>query len=158
MIYYYSVWYSHWKRAAPFVFRRFRFSFDMLLPYHDPVWYSYHQRYDGFGCGITIPNGTTSGMTALNVLFLEHLHMSRGKTKPTKWPVRPVWSVFSVRMEISSILHYPMSAQRRMIRLGATSYCWFCCAVAHIKFGFKLTDPMRRNSEHQLCWIKKLHC
>ena len=55
--------------------------------------------------------------------------LSRLMTKPTKWHVRPaktrisldirtVWSVFAVRMKKSWVLSYPLSAQRRLIRLG----------------------------------------
>ena len=50
-------------------------------------------------------------------------------SKPTKWLVRPVktlislgirpvWSVFTVRMNKAWVLSYPLSAQRRLIRLG----------------------------------------
>ena len=50
-------------------------------------------------------------------------------TKPSKWHVRPgktqisldirpVWSVFAVRIERAWVLSYPLSAQRRLIRLG----------------------------------------
>ena len=51
--------------------------------------------------------------------------------------------VFAVRMKKSWVLSYPLSAQRRLIRLGgcpgwsesslgAHSFCWFCHVVAHI--------------------------
>ena len=51
--------------------------------------------------------------------------MSRDMTKPTKWHVRPamtpislgirpVWSVFAVRMKKPWVLSYPLSAQRRL--------------------------------------------
>ena len=53
--------------------------------------------------------------------------------------IRPVWSVFSVRMKKAWILSYPLSAQRRLrsawasrSSLGARSFCWFCHEVAHI--------------------------
>ena len=79
-------------------------------------------------------------------------------TKPTKWHVHPtktqislgigpVWSksspsdqpghqpslirVFAVRMKKAWVLSYPLSAQRRLIRLGTQSFCWFCLEVAH---------------------------
>ena len=53
--------------------------------------------------------------------------------------------VLAVRMKKPWVLSYPMSAQRRMIRLGgcpdwseysldAHSFCWFCHVVAHICF------------------------
>ena len=40
--------------------------------------------------------------------------------------------VFAVRMKKAWILSYPFSAQRRLIRLGAHSFCWFCHVVAHL--------------------------
>ena len=46
--------------------------------------------------------------------------MSRDMTKPTKWLcaqrrlIRPVWSVFAVRMKKAWVLSYPLSAQRRL--------------------------------------------
>ena len=75
-------------------------------------------------------------------------------TKPTKWSVcpaktlislgiHPVWSVFTVRLKKALVLSYPLSAQRRLIRLGGCpgcsesslgtqSFCWFCHAAAHL--------------------------
>ena len=58
--------------------------------------------------------------------------------------IRPVWSVFFVRMKKAWVLSYPSSAQRRLIRLsrcpgwsesslGAQSFCWFCHEVAYFK-------------------------
>ena len=52
-------------------------------------------------------------------------------------------SVFAVRMEKARVLSYPLSAQRRLIRLGgcpgwsesslgAQSLCWFCHVTAHV--------------------------
>ena len=82
--------------------------------------------------------------------------LSRLITKPTKWHVRPaktqislgirpVWSVFTVRMKKVWFLSYPLSAQRRLIRLGqcpgwsesslgAQPHCWFCHEAAHFYF------------------------
>ena len=62
---------------------------------------------------------------------------------------RPVWSVFAVRMKKPWVLSYPLSAQRRLIRvggcpgwsessLGAHSFCWFCHVAAHIMFDFDI--------------------
>ena len=57
--------------------------------------------------------------------------------------IRPVRSVFAVRMKKAWVLSYPLSAQRRLIRLGGcpgwselgeNSFCWFCHVVAHILF------------------------
>ena len=56
--------------------------------------------------------------------------LSQRMTKPTKWTVRPaktqvslgvhpVWSVFAIRMKKPCVLNYPLSAQWRLIRLGA---------------------------------------
>ena len=55
--------------------------------------------------------------------------LSRLTTKPAKWlcaqrrqislGIRPVWSVFAVRMKKARVLSYPLSAQQRLlIRLG----------------------------------------
>ena len=74
------------------------------------------------------------------------IHFRHNMLKPTKWPVQPAkteypgWSVFTVRMKKCWVLSYPLSAQRRLIRLGgcpgwsesllaAQSFCWFCLAV-----------------------------
>ena len=57
--------------------------------------------------------------------------------------IRPVWSVFTVCMKKVWVLSYPLSAQRRLIRLGGCpgwsesslgtqSCCWFCHEVAHL--------------------------
>ena len=78
-------------------------------------------------------------------------------TKPTKCNVhpaktqtslgiRPVWSAFAVRMKKPWVLSYPLSAQRRLIRLvggpgwsqslmGAQSFCWVFHVAAHLFFG-----------------------
>ena len=80
--------------------------------------------------------------------------VSRIVTKPTKWHVHPakirislgicsVWSVFAVRLKKAWVLSYPLSAQRRLIRLGgcpgwsesslgAQSFCWFCHGAAQV--------------------------
>ena len=78
--------------------------------------------------------------------------MSRDMTKPTKWVcaqwweislgIRPVWSVFFVRMKKPWVHSYPLSAQRRLwsdwadaqadlSSLGEHSFCWFCHVAAH---------------------------
>ena len=78
--------------------------------------------------------------------------MSQCMTKPTKWHVRPakteislgirpVWSVFAVRMKKAWILSYPLSTQQRLIRcpgwseslLSQISFCRFCRVLAHIR-------------------------
>ena len=59
-------------------------------------------------------------------------NLSHLMTKPTKWHVhpektqislgiRPVWSVFTVRIKKACVLSYPLSAQQRLIRLHADS-------------------------------------
>ena len=59
--------------------------------------------------------------------------------------IRPVWSVFPVRMKKAWVLSYPLSAQRKLIRLGgcpgwletslgAQPLCWFCHEVADLYF------------------------
>ena len=61
--------------------------------------------------------------------------------------IHPVWSVFAVCMKKAKVLSYPLSAQRRLIRLGrcpgwpepllgAHSLCWFCHVAAHFLFLF----------------------
>ena len=87
---------------------------------------------------------------------LNSLKMSRLMTKQTKWHVRPaktqislsirpVWSVFTVRMKKAWILSYPLSAQQRLIRLircpgwssfrwGHMPFCWFCHEAAQIYY------------------------
>ena len=62
--------------------------------------------------------------------------------QPGNWPtIRPVWSVFAVRMKKPRILSYPLSAQRRLwldcvdaqadlsLRWANMSFCWFCHAA-----------------------------
>ena len=50
-------------------------------------------------------------------------------------PVHPpsLIRVFPVCIKKSWVLIYPLSAQQRLIRLSG-SFCWFCCAAAHIYF------------------------
>ena len=43
-----------------------------------------------------------------------------------------VWSVFSVLMKKAWVLSYPLSAQCRLIRLVAQSFCWFSHEVAQM--------------------------
>ena len=61
--------------------------------------------------------------------MVKSLQMSRFVTKSTKWHVcppktqislgfHPVWSIFAVRMKKDWVLSYPLSAQRKLIRLG----------------------------------------
>ena len=78
-------------------------------------------------------------------------------TKPTKWgapsedsdkPGYPLSliRVFAVRMKKAWVLSYPLSAQRRLIRLGGCPgwsesllgthlFCWFCHVAAHLIVG-----------------------
>ena len=78
--------------------------------------------------------------------------MSRHMTKPTKWPVRPVktlislcirpvWSVFTVRMTTPWVLSYPrmqsedwsdwVDAQTDLsLRWAHMPFCWFCHEAA----------------------------
>ena len=59
--------------------------------------------------------------------------------------------VFAVRMKKAWVLSYPMSTQRRLIRLGgypswsesslgAQSLCWFCHVAAHLPFSESRTE------------------
>ena len=64
-------------------------------------------------------------------------------TKPTKWLLRPA------KTQISLAIRYPLSAQRRLIRLGwsesslgAQSICWFCHEVAQIYCSGTLCDSL----------------
>ena len=77
------------------------------------------------------------------------------KTKPTKWHVRPVktqislgirpvWSVFAVRMKKALVFSYPLSARPRLwsdwadaqadlsLRWGHMPFCRFCHALAQM--------------------------
>ena len=67
------------------------------------------------------------------------MSMRPAKTR-IRLEIRPVWSVFAVRMKKPWDLCYPLSAQRRLIRLGRCpgwsessldghSFCWFCHGV-----------------------------
>ena len=85
--------------------------------------------------------------------ILLHTEMSHLVTKPTKWyvrpaktqislGVRPVWSVFAVRMKKAWVLTYLLSAQRRLwsdwadaqadlsLRWAHMQFCWFCHEAA----------------------------
>ena len=65
----------------------------------------------------------TSAFMVLNC----SLHFNRLMTKPSKWHVRPaktqisldICSDFAVRLKKAWVLSYPLSAQLRLIRLGA---------------------------------------
>ena len=92
------------------------------------------------------------------VVTLSICNNSHLMTKPAKWHVRqaktqislgirPVWSVFAVRMKKHRVLSYPLSAQRRLIRLGGCpgwsesllgthSFSWFCHEAVHV-FSFQ---------------------
>ena len=55
--------------------------------------------------------------------LLAKMHLSRIMKKLTKWMcaqqrLRSAWAVFAVRMKKVWVLSYPLSAQRRLIRLG----------------------------------------
>ena len=64
--------------------------------------------------------------------------------KTNKWPVRPVWSVFAVRMKNDWVFSYPLSAQRRLwsdwadaqaglsLRCAHMPFCWFCHVAAQL--------------------------
>ena len=82
-------------------------------------------------CKIEQPHDKTNKMT-----------MHPAKTQ-ISLGIRPVWSVFAIRMKKHWILSYPLSALRRLIRLGrcpgwsesllgAQSFCWFCHVVAQL--------------------------
>ena len=97
-----------------------------------------------------------------SLVFSESFRVTNDKTHlmthPAKWHVhpakpqislgiRPVLSVFAVHMKKAWVLSYPLSAQRRLIRLGgcpgryecsldSQSFCWFCCEVARKCFAF----------------------
>ena len=83
-------------------------------------------------------------------------NLSRSRTKPTIWPVRPaktqvslgispVWSVFAVRSMGSSEPNISSCGQRILwsdwvdakadlsLRWAHRSFCWFCRAAAHFR-------------------------
>ena len=83
--------------------------------------------------------------------------------------IRPVWSVFAVRMNKHWVLSYPLSAQRRLIRLGGCpgwsesslgehSFCLFCHVAAHmymisiVSWYYSLLPFICQNVV--LCWQK----
>ena len=96
----------------------------------------------GFASGINIDLGPQPTLNTSNPQILySHLQniaqvqkvgksdMGRLMTKPTKCHmrpaktqispgIRPVWSVFAVCMKTAGVLSYPLSPQRRLIRLG----------------------------------------
>ena len=101
-------------------------------------------------------NFTAAGLFADHLLACPHFVVSHIWAAPwqnqqtgicTQWRqislgIRPVWSVFALRMKKAWILSYPLSAQRRLIRLGgcpgwsesslsAQSFCWFSHVAAH---------------------------
>ena len=117
------------------------------------------------------------------------LQMSRDMTKPTNWVCaqrrfRSAWasaqSDESLRCphEKPWVLSYPLSAQRRLIRLGgcpgwsesllgAQSFCCFCHVVAQLKIGSMIgflstisQDDPRSNTRyatnHWSCFIERL--
>ena len=78
------------------------------------------------------------------------VHMSRlvtcAPSEDSEQPGHPpsLIRVFAVRIKKAWVLSYPLSSQRRLIRLGgcpgwsesslgAQSFCWFCHEAAHIK-------------------------
>ena len=74
--------------------------------------------------------------------------------------IRPVWSVFALRMKKALVLSYPWSAQQRLIRLagcpgwsesllGAQSVCWF--VMRRLIF-----SENQGNIDTKLCCSRKL--
>ena len=71
-------------------------------------------------------------------------HLSRNMTKPIKWHPPSLIKAFAVRMKKAWVLlSYPLSTQRRLIRLGDVqadlslcwahrSFCWFCHGSSHL--------------------------
>ena len=70
-------------------------------------------------------------------------HMHPAKTQ-ISLGIRPVWSVFAVRMQKAWVLSYPLSAQQitwsdwadaqadLSLRWAHMPFCWFCHALARI--------------------------
>ena len=118
--------------------------------------------------GIFQPNNYSALISSFYILILyctltcirQHsqcllkLHVSCLVTKATKWHVRPAKTQislgfhparsrdFAVRMKKAKALSYPLTAQRRLIRLGGCPgwsesslgtqpHCWFCHEAAH---------------------------
>ena len=77
-----------------------------------------------------------SEMISVSTLFL--------RCVMRKATIRPVWSIFAVRMNKAWVFSYPLSAQRRLwsdwagaqadlsLRWAHRSFCWFCHAAAHL--------------------------
>ena len=102
-----------------------------------------------------------------NVVYEKHiLHLSRNKTKPTKWPVRPartrirlgirtVWSEPSLsawRTLVFLAIHCEHSERRLWsdwadaqddlsLRWAHRLVCWFCHAAAHLYAPYVCTGP-----------------
>ena len=92
----------------------------------------------------------------LHIILCGRTDLSRDMTKRTKWlcvqrRLRSAWESaqsdqsLPARLKKAWVHSYPLSAQRRLIRLGgcpgwsesslgAQSFCWFCHVAAHISF------------------------
>ena len=83
--------------------------------------------------------------------------------------IRPVWSVFAVRMKKAWVLSYPLSAQRRLwsdwadaqadlSSLGAHSLYWFCHVAAQRRFTFLPSRiPVYQGLCYQCEWLGQDH-
>ena len=71
-----------------------------------------------------------------------HDKTNKMTSAPSEDSVRPVWSVFAVRMQKAWVLSYPLSVQRRLwpdwadaqadlsLRWAHIPFCWFCHEAA----------------------------
>ena len=117
-----------------------------LKPFETLSQRTYFWKKSLFGCAVSspkqvrvrfFPNRTDLSLhRAINSKIL----MTHSMTKPTKWPVPSLTRIFAVHMKKPWVLSYPLSTQRRLIRLsGCTGWSWvfagctsFCCAAAHL--------------------------
>ena len=95
-------------------------------------------------------------------------HMRPEKTQ-ISLGIRPVWSVFAVRMKKAWTLSYPLSAQQRLWShwahskgwseslLGAQSFCWFCHEAAHLSYRRTLQAQARLLLQKPLMFIHTIN-
>ena len=99
-------------------------------------------------------------LSTFRLIVCSSLNLSRLVTKPTKWHVypakthislgiRPVWSVFAVRLKKAWTLSHPLSAQWRLwsdwanaqadlsLRWAHMPFCWFCHEAVHLNCGMR---------------------
>ena len=94
--------------------------------------------------------------------------MNRLATKPTKWSVCPVWSVFAGRMKKPWVLSYPLSAQQRLwsdradqmprlIWVFAGRTCHFVGFVMRqLKYPFFMSARIFQTETYKVCFSSQI--